>query len=120
MGYHSYCLRTLSESPDIFHPWDDVKVDGGIFQATSVDSDSRAGEECRTCHRRRNNRGIGSIFCHACGGVDDQPLANHLLQPVLERTRLHLNMRDKKQREEEEERLEQERLGQEEKDDSGE
>merc|ERR1711953_145151 len=95
----------------MFTPWDDVKVDG-IFQATSVDQESRAGEACSTCNRRRNNRGVGSMFCHGCSGVDDKPLPSNVLHPVLQRKRLQLNMRDKKEKE----RLEQERLEQERKD----
>merc|ERR1711976_360532 len=78
--YRSYCLRMLDEKPDMFKPWDDVKVDD-IFLNTSVDAETGPNEECSTCNRRRNSWGMGNVFCHICSGVDDQPLPEHFLQP---------------------------------------
>jgi len=93
--YQSYDLRMLTEKPDIFENWDAMKV-GDIFQQTSVDQETRAGEQCSTCGRLRNHRGTGSIFCHICSGVDDKKLEQSILYPVLQRRRLHLTMKDKR------------------------
>lgn len=43
---------------------------------------------CTVCHRKRDRFGIGHVFCHACSAVDDVPLCEALLFPVLQRRRL--------------------------------
>jgi len=103
--YSSQRLRMLAIEPSPFQPYDDifepdcpVKVDD-IFRHTSPedkdDADSKAFEECSVCKRRRSSKGMGSLFCHSCSGVDDIPLPDNVLHPVLMRKRLQLSMQKK-------------------------
>jgi hypothetical protein len=99
-------LRLLDSRPDIFKPWLDCK-DQEVPTHRRIDT-SRAGEECTACGRCRNSRGMGHLFCHVCSGVDDQPLEDLHLYPVLQRKRLHLNIQAMEEEQKERELLEQE------------
>jgi len=114
--YDSFFLRMVASNPDIFEPFDDVRSgESDTFQNTTVEPQgSLSYEKCQTCNRRRNRRGIGSVFCHACSGVDSSPLPDHALHPCLARKRLQIIMQEKLVAEEIE-RIEQERQEAEEK-----
>eukprot|EP00747_Dinoflagellata_sp_TGD_P050923 gnl/TRDRNA2_/TRDRNA2_147044_c1_seq1.p1 gnl/TRDRNA2_/TRDRNA2_147044_c1~~gnl/TRDRNA2_/TRDRNA2_147044_c1_seq1.p1 ORF type:complete len:297 (-),score=32.94 gnl/TRDRNA2_/TRDRNA2_147044_c1_seq1:106-939(-) len=51
-------------------------------------TNSLAGTKCENCARPRTSFGVGSVYCHACSGIDDRPLRESILWPVLERRRL--------------------------------
>merc|ERR1711972_988941 len=95
--YVNSLTRLLNEKPDVFKPWFDTK---GSEDAT------KCGGTCNTCKRPRNWNGTGSLFCHACSGIDEHPLEDLHLYPVLQRKRLYLNMRALEAKREERERLE--------------
>merc|ERR1712232_811571 len=75
-NYNSCITRLMDASPDLFEQW--LDVDEGHECSTpgvALGRDAAlAKKTCRTCARKRSRRGVGSIFCHGCSGVDDRPL----------------------------------------------
>lgn len=94
--YTSSVCRLVDGIPDLFDRYDDAEegtrtdafVGGlvGVGGQVSSNVTARNGRAtCGFCGLRRNNRGVGVVFCHVCSGVDDRPLSDSMLYAVFER-----------------------------------
>lgn len=78
--YKSNLERLLAKHPDLFAPWVDEED-----PEDAPEQRFRTKPACRQCGRVRERSGFGTVFCHVCSGVDEQPLCDTMLYPVLQR-----------------------------------
>eukprot|EP00931_Biecheleriopsis_adriatica_P050724 TRINITY_DN29397_c0_g1_i1.p1 TRINITY_DN29397_c0_g1~~TRINITY_DN29397_c0_g1_i1.p1 ORF type:complete len:1282 (+),score=201.08 TRINITY_DN29397_c0_g1_i1:112-3957(+) len=81
--YQSRMQALIQSKRDLFSRW---HKDGMLSNPKPWTSESDC--ICSTCKRKRDVCGIGSAFCHVCSCVDAEPLSEHLLHPLLQRSRL--------------------------------
>lgn len=81
--YVSRLQSMLQEQPDLFSKY----LDGPGEPAGEDDPvwGKNISSNCDTCGRKTDNHGLGSVFCHACSGVDFRPLSDSILYSVFER-----------------------------------
>merc|ERR1711972_1072896 len=82
------CL--LNNHPDLFEglPWTPM----GSDRLAGGNSD-RGAHKCQDCGRSRGASGAGSMFCHACSGVDTMRLRDSILWAVMRRQALRRDLR---------------------------
>lgn len=79
-------LHVLLENQDLFSRW--LDGDGsGLEQWGGRRKAFLPSSVCQSCRRKG-----GSVFCHVCSGVDDQPLSETLLCPAFEHQLLRMQL----------------------------
>lgn len=81
--YVSRLQEMIMEKPDLFSRW----LDGAGDDEAVIRGGRGANEFCDNCGRKADWRGLGSVFCHVCSGVDWKLPSESILFPVFERAR---------------------------------
>jgi len=83
----------MKNNQDLFKKW--LDGDGRLPQLSPWFSESN--QMCSKCKRKRDQHGIGNVFCHFCSCVDSKPLNETLLYPVMERARMRRKQKGQKE-----------------------
>lgn len=83
----------MRNNQDLFKKW--LDGDGRLPQLSPWFSESN--QTCSKCKRKRDQHGVGNVFCHFCSCVDSKPLNETLLYPVMERARMRRKQKNQKE-----------------------